>query len=42
VQRFGCRYELDFRTAIEDLATIALCSELNDWNGIVQYLPLVI
>lgn len=32
---------LEFRTAIEDLAAIALCSELAEWENKVIYLPLV-
>lgn len=32
---------LEFRTAIEDLAAIALCSEPGDWADRVAFLPLV-
>jgi hypothetical protein len=32
---------LAFRVAIEDLAAIALCSESEEWQDKVSYLPLV-
>jgi hypothetical protein len=35
------RQSLAYRVAIEDLATIALCSESGEWIGRVEFLPLV-
>jgi hypothetical protein len=32
---------LEYRTAIEDIAMVALCSEPGDWVDRVEYLPLV-
>jgi hypothetical protein len=32
---------LEFRTAIEDLAAISICSEPDDWVDKVTHLPLV-
>ena len=31
---------IPYQTAIEDLALIALCSEIVEWEGLVTYLPL--
>ena len=35
------RQSLEYRIAIEDLAAIALCSEPDEWNNKVTFLPLV-